>query len=1850
MSQSDRHIFRGIKWGLAGLSSLPLSTLAQKSAGRPISNQMVDMLPVQMSFSAFLIIGGLLISSIILFFLYQRRSWKAERALRALSDELGHTRSRLTDVSQTLEEKEAEIRFTNDRYLKILNEAEIGMFQADLTGTCTYINGRLEKLTGLYPKKALKQGLTSAMHKDDVQPFLQAWDEFTKKSQPLDIAVRFVHAKNREVLTRITANKVVNDRKEVESYIGWASDATTFHEQVNRLESDKHHYLHFIEETIEGFYQLRATKPISLKLPKETLANTILEEMKLETCSDTFAALYGATTRSLQDKQISAIPGGCGLFRNQDDVLQFINDSFQTIGVETVRQDPRGNRLNLSNNAIGLIHDNHLVAIWGSQRNISREKRAITALSSQTEFMQHVLNALPADVFVKDARCRYLYVSDQQAKNTGIPVEDWIGKTIFEVIPGTPREADASCINVMKKQQQSTTVTPLELKGKTVWMESIQIPLISEEGVVEGVVGMSIDVTERKTKEEKLERLNDMTKKRLEARDIELKEERQKHTETAISLQSALQKHKVLESELESGKKQFNLQLEAFKSSEVLLKQRQDELTKRQIELEQQLAQRIDEACISSEKQKRAEAALQTAEEAKKEIEEVARRRATQLETELDRRAKAEKELQENRTELEHIRMEHDTLVRRRENELAELQAHQKRELAVITGQQEHALKEETQARQQAEKQLKRTEDNLSKTEARMNELAVQHQEQLETEQRKREQAEQKLGGLVEELNQLRRDFNRRIEAETKELKQELAAKQIREKSLREHEKELHQKIRELEAAVHQAESEVATHSQAQQRAEANLRAIEEQLAQLQSSLAGEIKRETEKAETETALAREAEEQLRHQLEALNHTRKELENRLRQRTAELTDSTAAQQGLKHQLEQREQELASLRNEQQHLLEQHTAALRDEIDGHIQTEQTQREALADLGRKYDNLQSQLSRKEAELAQDIEHRARVEHELKQLQIRFDLNRKQTIEVIRESKQALEAKLASHKHNEKELSQAANDLKEYALELRKEVAQREEELATETARRTELEQQLTAAQEELETSKEDLLDRARATREEMQRQLDKHLQHEDNLERNSAELKKIIAELNGQLEQRNGELEQEQKKGSQLHLEHEKLQHQLDAERKAARAKLDHTRSQFEQEIDSARTSEQQFKKTEAELKRQITELEAEMARHTAAVAEKSKQVDTLQQRLTSQTDSLHKLEAELKKERQEAQHRLQLFEQKAERSLEEQRQLAERQKSELAKAGEDLMRQVNGLDNQLNRKTAELEETATRCAALEKEILQQKQLLQTSHHQLDASARKEIERLEGALITYQKKEAALLNTEQELRQQITGLEEQLRHRSSDLAEESALKQELKKQLKRVEQDLAENRASIESSISKATSELNQRITELEQNEKNLRDQEIALSTQIHRLEFDLASKTREISEAETARQRAEETLKAKLEEAGIHASKAEHRMEELRRKYQMELRSMEDETKALRDAELYYRHLFDDAPEAILLLNPESLTIQAANPAAARLFAVTSPTELKEQAIDMLSTERQANAEISLSAIKPHLQQALENGYASFEWSYRKNRDEFFSGLTSLSALQTNTTAQVIAMIQDISSFKAKQSQLEQTIDDARETNRKTTRLVDDITDAVQSALQPAIAATNDPELTGKLNEKQREKIDEIKHNSLYLIDMMNYRTTISHLADGSDPIATDPTDIRRLLKTIDQQYSAQAEAKKLFFALSFAQQDSQHNIPAEVATDLEKVRYVLTTLLDYAMGTTQKGRMGVHASRSETHGDQVVLAFELAFTSAHKADPLLEDIFAAEQFDENRCTPESDLALSLARRYAQLLGG
>ncbi|MFC2130370.1 PAS domain S-box protein [Bacteroidota bacterium] len=146
------------------------------------------------------------------------------------------------------------------------------------------------------------------------------------------------------------------------------------------------------------------------------------------------------------------------------------------------------------------IHSRKLVEIESLEKS-----RQLRLLSTELEI---IIDSIPGLVFYKDTNNRFLRVNKYMAEAYKMSKKEMEGVHLNDL--HTPEEAqtyyedDLQVINSRKPKLNIDE--PWETETGKRWVNTSKIPYIDEKGEVVGVIGISMDVTERKLAEEELEK------------------------------------------------------------------------------------------------------------------------------------------------------------------------------------------------------------------------------------------------------------------------------------------------------------------------------------------------------------------------------------------------------------------------------------------------------------------------------------------------------------------------------------------------------------------------------------------------------------------------------------------------------------------------------------------------------------------------------------------------------------------------------------------------------------------------------------------------------------------------------------------------------------------------------------------------------------------------------------------------------------------------------------------------------------------------------------------------------------------------------------------------------------------------------------------------------------------------------------------------------------------------------------------------------------------------------------------------------------------------------------------------
>jgi PAS domain S-box-containing protein len=270
------------------------------------------------------------------------------------------------------------------------------------------------------------------------------------------------------------------------------------------LRKSEERYRNFVEQSIEGIWRLEFDELIPIDLPAEEQVRRIQSLGYVAECNDALARMYGyASAAEMLGRRLLELYGGEPSQVNSQSTLQLVQAGYRAGDRETQEVNKSGETIYFLNNAVGIIKDRHLIAIWGTQRDITDLKRAEQALRASEARLRALLEAVPDMIFELARDGAILYFMPAPEMQPLLPPEQFLGKRLYDVMPphiaALSMEAIARALDADQVQQIEYQLPEGERLG------DFEARLVASGP--DRVMSIVRDITERKQAEVEREKL-----------------------------------------------------------------------------------------------------------------------------------------------------------------------------------------------------------------------------------------------------------------------------------------------------------------------------------------------------------------------------------------------------------------------------------------------------------------------------------------------------------------------------------------------------------------------------------------------------------------------------------------------------------------------------------------------------------------------------------------------------------------------------------------------------------------------------------------------------------------------------------------------------------------------------------------------------------------------------------------------------------------------------------------------------------------------------------------------------------------------------------------------------------------------------------------------------------------------------------------------------------------------------------------------------------------------------------------------------------------------------------------------
>lgn len=203
------------------------------------------------------------------------------------------------------------------------------------------------------------------------------------------------------------------------------------------LQASEEKYRNFVEQSMEGIWFLAFDQPIPINLPADEQVDLIYKYGYISECNDVLAHMYGySSSREMRGVRLLHLQVGEKLNEfNYQSTLKLVKEGYRSGNRETGEITREGKAVYFLNNAVGIIKDENLVGLWGSQLDITTLKKTEDALRRSEARTRALLDAVPDMIFEFNSDGTILQFIASANNQPLLPPEQFLGKTITEVLP-----------------------------------------------------------------------------------------------------------------------------------------------------------------------------------------------------------------------------------------------------------------------------------------------------------------------------------------------------------------------------------------------------------------------------------------------------------------------------------------------------------------------------------------------------------------------------------------------------------------------------------------------------------------------------------------------------------------------------------------------------------------------------------------------------------------------------------------------------------------------------------------------------------------------------------------------------------------------------------------------------------------------------------------------------------------------------------------------------------------------------------------------------------------------------------------------------------------------------------------------------------------------------------------------------------------------------------------------------------------------------------------------------------------------------------------------------------------------
>lgn len=195
---------------------------------------------------------------------------------------------------------------------------------------------------------------------------------------------------------------------------------------IKELRESEEKLRSFVKSSTIGIWCFKPEEPVDITLPEERLLEEVFKSICVE-CNDTYARMLGTTRDKILGIRLSEIEPDTE--ENREYLRDFIHNGFKLSGGISHEIDKKGNEKYFSNSFVGVIKDGKVIEAWGTQTDITEQKKVEKLLRFEQGQLRSIFDGIDEIVYVADPETYEVLYINQPLRNS---FGDVVGQKCFK--------------------------------------------------------------------------------------------------------------------------------------------------------------------------------------------------------------------------------------------------------------------------------------------------------------------------------------------------------------------------------------------------------------------------------------------------------------------------------------------------------------------------------------------------------------------------------------------------------------------------------------------------------------------------------------------------------------------------------------------------------------------------------------------------------------------------------------------------------------------------------------------------------------------------------------------------------------------------------------------------------------------------------------------------------------------------------------------------------------------------------------------------------------------------------------------------------------------------------------------------------------------------------------------------------------------------------------------------------------------------------------------------------------------------------------------------------------------------